>query len=591
MCGIAGILNFNQQPVTRDEIKRMTDVISHRGPDGEGHWINSSKTISLGHRRLSIIDLTHNGQQPMHYADGRYAITFNGEIYNYIELKNDLLKNGYSFKSDSDTEVLMALYHQHKENCLQLLDGMFSFAIWDEKEKTLFCARDRFGEKPFYFFKDKNRFVFASEIKQFWQIGIEKKVNEFLLYLHLGNKNTLTNFANSAETFFRNVFKLDKANYLIVKTDGSFTQKKYWDIDLKLKSDLNFNEACEKLREFLSGSVKRRLRSDVAVGSSLSGGLDSSTIVSIINEIYNGTSQKTFSARFKNFEKDEGEYINDIVSNTNAQAHYTWPDDGTLVTDITKLIYHQDEPFGTASIYAQWAVMKLAKEHKVTVLLDGQGADEMLAGYKYYYANFFHELICSNVNEYNKQKKSYSALYGDFPFSGNNSSSITENLKAKLKNFVRPYYRSLFNASKQVSKSTKSVEVFNPDFISQFNLSAQSQPQFQTLNEILYWSTAKHGLEDLLRFADRNSMAHSREVRLPFLNHHLVEFIFSLPATYKINDGWTKYILRQSFEGKLPSSIAWRKDKIGYEPPQGKWMENIIIREMIDDSVSVLKKK
>ena len=204
MCGITGILNFDTRPVELSQIKAMNDVISHRGPDGEGFWTSNKLNVGFGHRRLSIIDLSENGKQPMHYLEQRYTITFNGEIYNYIELKSSLIQNGYTFKSGTDTEVLLALYDLKKENCLQDLDGMFSFAIWDEKEQTLFCARDRFGEKPFYYFKDQTRFVFASEIKQFWAIDINKKIDETKLSFFVEH-GTIEDSTNITDTFYKNI--------------------------------------------------------------------------------------------------------------------------------------------------------------------------------------------------------------------------------------------------------------------------------------------------------------------------------------------------------------------------------------------------
>src|ERR1700739_4066520 len=226
MCGIAGILKFDNSSVTKDELKKMTDVIIHRGPDGEGHWVNPGANIGFGHRRLSIIDLSDNGKQPMHYADGRYTITFNGEIYNYIEIKAFLIQKGYQFVSDSDTEVLLALYDLKREECLQELDGMFSFAIWDEKEQVLFCARDRFGEKPFHYYQDENCFAFASEIKQFWATGITKEVDaeKLLLFAETG---IIDDDKDISKTFFKNIKRLDAAHYILVGVGKELSIHKY----------------------------------------------------------------------------------------------------------------------------------------------------------------------------------------------------------------------------------------------------------------------------------------------------------------------------------------------------------------------------
>ncbi len=543
MCGIAGIFKFNNNSVAIEELKSMTNAIVHRGPDGEGQWLNNKANIGFGHRRLSIIDLSENGKQPMHYADKRYTITFNGEIYNYIELRQILLKKGYQFVSDSDTEVLMALYDHKKETCLDDLDGMFAFAIWDEKEQTLFCARDRFGEKPFHYFFDDNQFVFASEIKQFWPINIEKEFDQEKL-LKYAKTAILEDEENITDTFYKNIKKLDAAHYILISADKKITIQKYWDIDLNIMPFTGtIDEAAERFLELFTESVRLRLRSDVPVGSSLSGGLDSSSIVMLI-DLLKGKElkQNTFSARFKDFSKDEGTHIETVVKACkNMQVHYTWPDSEYFEAVFDKVVYHQDEPFGSASIIAQYAVMELAKKNDVTVLLDGQGADEQLAGYLPYYHDYLRQLFYSNTGLYLKEYVAYTKFHGD----GYRFHDLFEKETMRMK-FGR-YKLNLLNKPK---------------------------PYHDNLKNVLKQSTLSAGLKELLRYADRNSMAHSREVRLPFLSHKLVEFVFSLPDEYKLNNGWTKFVLRKSMNKILPQSICWRVDKIGYEPPQRKWIES-----------------
>ena len=543
MCGIAGIYNLNQSQVSLTNLKKMTDVITHRGPNGEGHWLNSNGNVGFGHRRLSIIDLTENGKQPMHYADGRYTITFNGEIYNYIELKNELKLKGYQFVSDTDTEVLLALYDLKKEACLQDLDGMFSFAIWDEKLQTLFCARDRFGEKPFHYFKNDNKFVFASEIKQFWELGIDKKINQekLLTYTKTG---ALENSNRITETFYQSIEKLDAAHYLMINADKKISIQKYWDIHTHVKPfEGTIEQAAELFLQLFTNSIRLRLRSDVAVGSSLSGGLDSSSIVMLIDALKgNEINQNTFSARFKNFSKDEGEHIEEVVKACkNVNVHYTWPDKDFFEESFEKVTYHQDEPFGSASIVAQYSVMELAKKNNVTVLLDGQGADEYLAGYLPYYHTYLSQLFYSNSNLYESEISAYNLFHQlSSPYLNN---SKTESVRMKLGRIRR--------------------KILN-----------QNLPYKNALQSVLKENTTVNGLKELLRYADRNSMAHSREVRLPFLSHKLVEFVFSLPDEFKLNNGWTKFVLRKSMDKILPPSICWRVDKIGYEPPQHLWIKS-----------------
>jgi asparagine synthase (glutamine-hydrolysing) len=599
MCGIAGIYSASNS-IDVSHVQVMTNAIAHRGPDGEGHWINQDGSVALGHRRLSIIDLSTDASQPMHYADGRYTITFNGEIYNYIELKEELVKAGFKFKSHSDTEVLMALYMLKGEKCLDELDGMFSFAIWDEKEKRLFCARDRFGEKPFYYhWLPGKLFVFGSEMKELWAYGIPKKRNERMLMNFLMNKYCLDNYKNPSETFFQGIEKLEPGHFLIVDQNIKLTKKKYWDIDLtRVNEEISFEEASAKFNDLMLRSVSLRLRSDVPVGSSLSGGLDSSTIVCLIDKINKERKvvQKTFSARFKNFAKDEGVFMQKVIDATAVDPYFTWPNEESFVSNFEKLCYHQEEPFGGGSIFAQWKVMELAQKNGVVVLLDGQGADEILAGYHYYFPTYLNGLSKSGSSLYESELKAYRSMHnpsfaGFVQRSTNPQKQKLSGVKEGVKNLLRPIYRTLV----PVEDSRLRFEeggFLSKEFVSGFKNSDYITSRFDgNLREQLYWNTKVNGLQDLLRFADRNSMAHSREVRLPFLNHQLVEFLYTLPDRYKIHDGWTKYILRKTYDTLLPHEIAWRVDKIGYEPPQKKWMENSKIRELVGDSISILERE
>lgn len=543
MCGIAGICNFQGTNLGADELKRMTDVISHRGPDGDGHWINPGGNVGFGHRRLSIIDLSDNAKQPMHYADGRFTLTFNGEIYNYIEIREQLISKGYAFRSSSDTEVLLALYHLKGEKCLSDLDGMFAFAIWDEKEKTLFCARDRFGEKPFHYYVDQDRFVFASEIKQFWAAGVQKVLDQERL-LNFTQTGSVDDQKDVTATFYKNIKRLDAAHYLLIDANRILSIKKYWEIDLDAKQfSGTIEQAAEKFLNLFTDSIRLRLRSDVPVGSSLSGGLDSSSIVMLIDALKGKElKQNTFSARFKDFAKDEGHHVEEVVKACrNVDVHYTWPDKEYFEKVFDKVTYHQDEPYGSASIVAQYAVMELAKEKGVTVLLDGQGADEQLAGYIPNYRYYFHQLHYTNPSLFERELAAYKKFHHEaIPY---HPQFPNDTLRIKLGRYRR-------------------------------KLLGQKLPYHNYLNTYLKYATTEWGLKELLRYADRNSMAHSREVRLPFLSHKLVEFIFSLPDSYKINSGWTKFVLRKAMDKILPRSICWRVDKIGYEPPQKSWIDS-----------------
>ncbi len=586
MCGIAGIISKDSAQITIQSLKSMTDSISHRGPDGEGHWIAANGQVGIGHRRLSIIDLSHEADQPMHYL-GRYSIVFNGEIYNYIELRDILLKQGYTFKTQSDTEVLMALYDRHKEDCLKHLDGMFSFVLYDAKENIILCARDRFGEKPFFYSYEKGKhFLFGSEMKCLWAAGLPKEVNHKMLFNYLAY-GFLDNPTDLSETFYTNCTRLPHSHFLKLKLDTfEISLQKYYDIDWK-QTDTSISEikAQEKFSELFYTSVKRRLRSDVPVGSSLSGGLDSSLVVCVIDELIKDTKQKqkTFSAVFPGFKKDERQYMDYVLAKINAEAHFVTPSDNEMIRDIEKLTYHQEEPFGSASIYVQYRVMQMAKENNVTVLLDGQGADEILAGYHTYYPHYFKELKRHQPAFYKKEQQAYHDMHTGSDI----NPSVVSGWKNRLKNNIpidTAFLRKTFEKYNHLKSPFLNDEFFNAYFKQSFSNSYH----FESLNESLYHSTYCKGLQELLRYADRNSMAHSREVRLPFLSHELVDFLFTLPSNFKIKEGWTKWIMRSTFENLLPKEIAWRKDKIGYEPPQKSWMENKNINEKIIESKNKL---
>jgi len=591
MCGIAGVVALDHSMVNEGRVKTMTDSLVHRGPDGEGVWISKNARVGLGHRRLSIIDLSTAGHQPMSYADGRYTISFNGEIYNYLEIKASLLKKGYQFKSESDTEVILALYHNKRESCLGDLDGMFSFVIYDAEEETLFCARDRFGEKPFFYsWKSGEFFLFASEMKALWAVGIDKKVDNGMLFNYL-SYGFLENSNDKTQTFYENIVRLENAHYLILDTKTlSLKKVKYWDIDpAKIDGAITEKDAAIRFQELFYDSVNKRLRSDVPVGSSLSGGLDSSLVVCVINELIKGkyVRQKTFSARFPGYKLDEGYFMEKVVKSTNAEAFYTFPNELSLLEKIDKVAYHQEEPFGSASILVQYDVMKLAKDNGVIVLLDGQGADEILAGYHYYYNSYFNELKSKDKKKYRDAISKYQGLHADNDINAKVNFGSKRALKKMFPGLVNPYF-SLRNRIDQMLNGT-----FDKNFYHEFSSLSQLGNGFdlhssKTLNQALYYSTFTKGLSELLRYSDRNSMAHSREVRLPFLSHHLVEFLFTLPAEMKIGEGWTKYIMRVAFDDILPNEITWRKDKIGYEPPQKSWMDTKLVKEKIYHSKELL---
>jgi asparagine synthase (glutamine-hydrolysing) len=543
MCGIAGIYGKNNK-VQYSDLKTMGAKLAHRGPDGEGIWINEGDNVGFLHRRLSIIDLSVGGNQPMHYAD-RYTITFNGEIYNYIELKEKLLEKGYVFKSSSDTEVLMALYAEKGHDCVYELDGMFAFAIWDNQEKELFLTRDRFGEKPLYYGFIDGAFCWASEMKALFAIGASGATCPDRIYKYL-KSNVIIDEEDTSGTFYKEVKQLDAADYMIVKGAEIKKLVKYWTLNnIEVNTRISIEDAALKFSQLLTKSIRLRLRSDVPVGSSLSGGIDSSAIVLIANGLKTKDQvQNTFSARFRNFKKDEGRFIDMVVRQApNISSHNVWPQSEQLIEEIGNLAYHQEEPFYSGSQYNQYCVMRLAKEHNTTVLLDGQGADEQLGGYLHYYHHHLTHLITSDLPEFLRERREYQKIH-----------SLLQPYRIPRR---LPYWylkKKLFNAKYPYDRDARSL---------------------------LLRDTTTTGLKALLRYGDKNSMAFSREVRLPFLSHELAEFIFSLPMNYILRKGWTKYILREAVKGTVPDEITWRKDKIGYEPPQENWL--LKLKPIIDE--------
>ncbi|MFN5675474.1 MAG: asparagine synthase (glutamine-hydrolyzing) [Bacteroidota bacterium] len=543
MCGIAGVISTSI--IEHKNLEALIGPIKHRGPDGSGIWINNEKNVGFAHRRLSIIDLSDNGSQPFHSQSKEYTITYNGEIYNYIEIREILKKKGHQFRTFTDTEVILAAFKEYGYDCLNYFDGMFAFALWDNNKQELFCARDRFGEKPFFYYLNNNRFVFASEIKQFWSYGIDKiidpeKLERFLLKSEVIDDNA------KEKTFYKNIISLKAAHFLIYKIGQNPNIKEYWNLKtVKINSHYNFHDASIKFLELLNKSIQYRLRSDVQVGSSLSGGLDSSAIVYSINSKFLKLNQKqfTFSARFNNYEKDEGEYIDALISELHDINRFdVFLNSDEFEKDIQQIIYHQDEPFQSASIFAQFKVMELVKKNNVTVLLDGQGADELLGGYETLYIEYLKQLFYNRPDIYTSELTAFNKMHGSKYGMVDLKKNDTPLFKLKRET------KRLFNIKQAVSNT------YFSNVLQQYICGAQ--------------------LQQLLRYADRNAMAHSIETRLPFLNHELVEFCFTLPDQFKLKDGWPKFILRKVFDKKITDKIIWRKNKIGYETPENTFMQS-----------------
>lgn len=569
MCGIAGIISRDPNHIQPEMLHSMCSVLSHRGPDGQGIWQNDDNNVGFAHTRLAIIDLSESASQPMHYL-GRYTIVYNGEIYNYIEIRRDLKTAGYQFKTESDTEVILAAYDFYGPDCVCYFDGMFAFAIWDEQENHLFVARDRFGEKPLYYQKQDGKFLFASEMKALWEIGIPKTVNRKMLlnYFALGS---VQNPSDKSLTFFENIYSLLPAHYLMYKfATGDCSISPYWKLESQHQNAVNGKNYLDTFNELLSESIIRRLRSDVQVGCSLSGGLDSSSIAGMVARMLGPEKApsvfKTYSAVFPGFEKNESGFIDEVAEYLHLVNYKTTPSADGLIKDFEKLCYHQEEPFASSSIYAQFKVMQLASANGTKVLMDGQGADETMAGYHKYLHWYLQELVSNNrYFALKKARRQFDEHKMDIKWGIKNFLAAMLPAQAAITLEKREY--AYLTGNHEVSKSLLS-EVRGREWDGIY------KPIVTKLNDILYFNTMESGLEELLRYADRNSMAHGVELRLPFLNAQLVQFIFNCPSNMKINEGYTKWILRKSMDNKLPANIVWRTDKIGYEPPQKQWMEN-----------------
>lgn len=597
MCGICGIVS-KRESIGFEIIKRMNDEISHRGPDDEGFLmynseskklsevrrrnfqsgeINNDYNLLLGHRRLSIIDTSEFGHQPFKDTTGNYYLSFNGEIYNYIELKETLVKKGYKFSSHTDTEVLLYSYIEYGEKCLELMNGMWSFVILDLKKNILFGSRDRFGVKPFYYYFNGSFFIFSSEIKSLIkapQIGRAINDDSAFDYLTLGRMN------DDDSTLFKDVVELEPASFFTLNLNNfNFNKQKYYELSFNEQWE-SFDERksriyIEEIREKIFDAVNLRLRSDVKVGSCLSGGVDSSAIVCVINSLLKdhkisqvGDVQKVFTSAFPDTKIDETRWASLVVNSTKTEWFKTFPKSNELLDDLEKLIYVQDVPFGSTTIYSQYRVMKLASENGVKVLLDGQGGDELFTGYTHFFRSYFNEMLKNGdvktfINEFKSIKNS--------PVS---RSDLIKGLAMSYAKLSLPVSmkRKLFDL--KVNENSFLNKNFYKKYESRLELGRFIERT--DLNLALHEQFTKTSLKELLKYEDRNSMNFSIEARTPFADDvNLIDYVFKIPSSYKIRNGWTKYLLRESMRGIIPDAIRERKDKLGFATPEYHWMNDI----------------
>ena len=561
MCGITGKLFFDpRRPVDPTELKKMTDVIRHRGPDDEGYYVKNN--VGLGFRRLSIIDLK-GGHQPLSNLSGNLWITFNGEIYNFRELRADLIKQGYKFKTQSDTEVIVNLYAEYGENCVDYLRGMFAFVIWDETKKQLFGARDRFGIKPFFYFMDHEKFIYGSELKSIiTSTGIKKELDIKALdsYFSYG-------YIMAGRSIYTTIHKLPPAHSFILKPlEKSFYISRYWKISFEPDYSRDEQYWISSLQEALEESVKMRMISDVPLGAFLSGGIDSSSVVAMMAKNSNRPI-KTFSIGFKEEAFNELPYAR-MVAKKYQTEHYEQIIEPESFGLLPKLVEAYDEPFADSSAIPTYYVSKFAREH-VTVTLSGDGGDELFAGYQSYSkmmrlrqnplsGSFLNQTFFTYLNR----------MLPDYMFGKGYSYYLSKNI-----DHIGAYFCMWKNYERQ--------SLFKPDILKELNgyksedekILLLEKDRVDFLSKMQKLDMQTYMVDDILTKVDRASMMNSLESRVPLLDHKLAELSFKMPVNLKWNKGNKKYILKESMRAALPEGILNHKKK-GFSIPLKLWFKD-----------------
>lgn len=609
MCGITGLMYFgNGQVDLTGAAKIMQEKIRHRGPDDEGYlvWNGNDTPVTLSgndtpvnvsesglhwspllhvdqykqnarlvfsHRRLSIIDLSAAGHQPMSYNNGELWITYNGELYNYREIRYELEQKGIVFRTQSDTEVILAAYKFWGEKCLNRFNGMWAFVIWDRLNNKLFCSRDRFGVKPFYYYSDGSLFAFASELKALKACPL---IKTSLNHEAVADYFVAGEIEYKPAGFFSNLIELFPGHSLTLNiSSGKYEvtewyQLKYNESDTDF-SDSTFQQATELIREKLIDAIRLRLRSDVTVGSCLSGGIDSSAIAGIIaslvkndREINVGERLKLFTASFEGNAIDESKWAKMVVDRTNASWYRTEPRPEELITDLEDLIYSQDIPIWSSSTYAQHRVMKLAQEQNVRVLLDGQGGDELFGGYMPYFIPFWKEL--KKYGHGNRRLQEMNAW-------GENVKQ--HNRKETLKQYILPSLPITVQLFLQ-KRYFPELAYLDNSLFEHYKSGYSTHESSPSLNGALHSEFVNTRLKGYLKCEDRCSMWHSVESRTPFADDHvLIETVFNTPGLLKIKNGTTKYLLREAVAPFIPDEIRQRRDKMGYVTPHNDWIAQL----------------
>jgi asparagine synthase (glutamine-hydrolysing) len=600
MCGVVGAIGSKESNLV-ERVNKANSLLSHRGPDG--HGINEfecmKRQVVLAHSRLSIIDLTDLGHQPMSSADGKYWITYNGEFYNYKEIRIELESLGYKFRSDSDTEVLLNSWIEWRLDCLRKITGMFAFAIYDVEAGSITCARDAFGIKPFYYYYDKDQFYFSSETPSLLQL-LEKK--ESLNAGSIINYLLRSSYDFGRYTLTRGVHSLRPGSYITVTINEQlhFSEDLWWKPSIVENVDISFEEAAQRVRELFLESVRVHLRSDVPIGAALSGGIDSSAIVCAIRHLEPDLPIHTFSYIASNTSVNEEKWVDLVNSHIKAIPHKVKLDYQDLVEELDDVIQAQGEPFGSTSIYAQYRIFKHAKEQGISVILEGQGADELLAGY----FGYPHHRALSLFDK-KEFKKLYNFINGWAVLHSQPKNGI---LKYLFLHLLTITYQAFYLGVKKITKlfadrNSRSqngswigrliTSIFNfflaptpPEWLIDVDgsLMAEADKQLNAdgITEVDFGRRLMHelrkavqgsGLSSLLRHGDRNAMKWSVENRVPFLTLDIAEFIFTLPEEYLVSQGGqTKRIFREAMRGIVPDAVLDRQDKIGFATPEQEWI-------------------
>ncbi len=583
MCGIVGILSFNakrhESTLNFPILNEMANSIVHRGPDSNGLWISPSKNCGFAFRRLSIIDLSTAGNQPMSTADGSVTIVFNGEIYNYLELRGELLVKGYSFRSRTDTEVILYGYKEWGFDIVRKVSGMFAFVLWDENKQLLFGARDRIGKKPLYYFLDNDKFVFASEIKAILKHpSISKRLNikETLNYLNFGT-------SSNRSTMFENINKIPPAHYFVLKNDNpEIFVERYWNPFARgTNNTISEKEATTEIIRLLRKAIKDRMMSDVPFGVFLSGGIDSSLNVALMSELMDRPVD-TFTIGFKELEKyNELQYARQIVEVFRTNHHEILIDQKDAFEVIQELVWYEDEPNADPVCIPIYFLSKLTRESGTIVVQVGEGSDEQFVGYNWLLRDYrFYETIWKNFDKLPKGLKKFVYFFSKPIFSTFQQFLPLELIRRSA--FDEEYYWSGISIFPPVEMEFSLKKEFSNLLIEPWryvsSLYAEayelSGGKFDFLQWVIFVEISQRLAELLLMRIDKMGMANSIEARVPFLDYEIVEFTMSLPTKIKVPDRrTTKYLLKKSVEGILPPEIIYRK-KQGFWAPINEWLQN-----------------